>query len=288
LQPKVAVIIPCYNYGRFVEEAVQSVLNQDMKIELVVIDDGSTDLDTLEVLKKLRKKGVFIYRQPNGGISKARNTGVRLTSAENLVCLDADDIIQPAYCSSCYQVMLSRHEVGFVYSTTRVFGDENRLWSNISFSALHLLIDNYLPCAAMFRRRVWEENGGFAETMEHGYEDWDFWLSAVEKGWFGFHLPQALFWYRKHGQSMLSSSNVQRKRLKKILRCRHKSLYSFSYISKALKSESLFTPRVIKAALKEIFFRPAQLHLMDKGVNLPRPLFLKERRVDKSAEGPET
>jgi len=63
LQPKVAVIIPCYNYGRFVEEAVQSVLNQDMKIELVVIDDGSTDLDTLEVLKKLRKKGCF-YLSP--------------------------------------------------------------------------------------------------------------------------------------------------------------------------------------------------------------------------------
>lgn len=272
MQPEVAVIIPCYNYGKFVEEAVQSALNQDIKIELVIVDDGSTDPYTLEVLEKLRKKGIFIYRQANGGLSKARNTGVSLTSAEYLVCLDADDIIQPAYCSSCYQVMLSRPKVGFVYSTTRVFGGENRLWSKNPFSILHLLIDNYIPCAAMFRRRLWEENGGFAEIMEYGYEDWDFWLSAVEKGWHGFHLPQAFFWYRKHGQSMLSSSNIQRKKLKKILRCRHRSLYSFRYISRLTKSEFLFIPQVLRAAFKEIFFRPVQLRLLNKSLSLTRHL----------------
>jgi glycosyltransferase involved in cell wall biosynthesis len=272
LQPKVAVIIPCYNYGKFVEEAVQSALNQDIKIELIVVDDGSTDPGTLDILKRLRKAGIFILRQPNGGLPKARNAGIKVTSGKYIVCLDADDLIKQSYCSSCLSVMKARPEVGFVYPTTRVFGNENKLWSNMKFSCLHLLVDNYIPCAAMFRRKVWEEVGGFAEGLKDGYEDWDFWLAAVEKGWRGYHIPEALYWYRKHGQSMLSSSNLQRKELKKILRQKHRSLYSPHRIFSMIRKEYFFLPRVARAWVKETLFRPVHLRMTNKSVGLHRYL----------------
>lgn len=183
MSPKVTIIIPCYNYGEFVEEAVRSALDQDTKTELIIVDDGSTDLETIKVLNNLRARGIFVFRQSNKGLSSARNVGIKLTSAPYIVCLDADDIIAPSYCSTCLRVMEAHHDIGFVYTATRIFGNYNRLWSNLPYSALHFLIDNYIPYSAMFRRQVWEEVGGFDENMRYGYEDWDFWLSAIEKGW---------------------------------------------------------------------------------------------------------
>ncbi|ADL07268.1 glycosyltransferase family A protein [Thermosediminibacter oceani] len=253
---KVAIVIPCYNYGEFVEEAVHSALSQDTKIELVIVDDGSTDPETLRVLDRLRARGIYVYRQSNRGLPGARNTGIRLTSAPYIVCLDADDIISPSYCSTCLEVLEKQPDVGFVYSTTRVFGNQNKQWSNLSYSALHLLVDNYIPYSAMFRRKIWEEVGGFDENMRLGYEDWDFWLSAVEKGWRGFHIPEGLFWYRKHGKSMLSSSNQHRKELKNYLRRKHHNLYSHKAILKLLKDEPFRIPRAFGALIKEEILRP--------------------------------
>lgn len=256
MSAKVAVVITCYNYGEYVEEAVSSVLGQNVEIELVVVDDGSTDSKTINVLEALKARGVFVFRQPNKGLPGARNSGIRLISVPYIVCLDADDIIAPSYCSTCLRILEANHDVGFVYSTTRVFGKKNKRWSNLSFSALHLLVDNYVPYAAMFRRQVWEEVGGFDENMRFGYEDWDFWLSAIERGWRGFHVPEELFWYRKHGKSMLSSSNQRRNELKNYLRRKHHSLYSPAGVFKLLKSEPLQAPRVVGAIFKEKAFRP--------------------------------
>ncbi|OIQ52767.1 chondroitin synthase [Moorella thermoacetica] len=253
---KVAIIIPCFNYGNFINEAVRSALDQDIETELIVVDDGSTDPATLKVLDELRTRGIYVFRQSNRGLPSARNTGIRLTSDPYIVCLDADDIISPSYCSTCLEVLETQPDVGFVYSTTRVFGNQNRHWSNLSYSALHLLLDNYIPYAAIFRRRVWEEVGGFDENMLFGYEDWDFWLSAIERGWRGFHVPEELFRYRKHGKSMLSSSNQRRKELKKYLRRKHHSLYSPAGILKLLKDESFQIPRVAGVIFKEKILRP--------------------------------
>lgn len=253
---EVAVIITCYNYGKYVEQAVQSAISQDITVEIIVVDDGSTEVSTLEVLERIRKAGILVYRQSNRGLPGARNSGIRLARAKYIVCLDADDIIGEQYCSTCLEALKSTADIGFAYTITRVFGQKNKLWSNLSFSKLHLLVDNYFPYSAMFRRELWEDIGGFDENMRFGYEDWDFWLSAIERGWRGFHIPKELFWYRKHGKSMLSSSNQRRKELKNYLRRKHHSLYSPTGILKLLKDEPFQIPRALGALLKEEILRP--------------------------------
>lgn len=252
METRVAVVIPCYNYGKYIEEAVQSVLNQDIKTEMLILDDGSTESGTLHVLDHLRERGVAVYRHPNTGLPGARNSGIEKTSSEFIICLDADDAIEPSYCSSCLNVLLSRPEVGFVYTSTRVFGEMNKVWSNVSFSGLHLLAENYIPSSAMFRRKIWRDAGGFSEEMRTGYEDWDFWLSAAEAGWSGFHVPELLFNYRKHGHNMLQSSNTLRKELKRILRLRHRRSYSLSNILNLAVNELPALPRVGLAVLKQL------------------------------------
>ncbi len=247
----VAIIIPCFNYGQYVREAVQSALDQDATAELIVVDDGSTDSNTLSVLDELQRAGVKIFRQPNKGLPLARNAGIELTSAEFIVCLDADDLLQPTYCSRCLEVMNSRQDVGFVYPTTRVFGDRDKLWSRRAYSGLHLLIDNYIPYAAMFRRKLWADAGGYSGDLKHGYEDWDFWMTAMEHGWRGFHIPEPLFWYRKHGRSMLSASNLERRATKGLLRRRHPRLYSVSQVVRMMVEERFPLPRLMVAVGKE-------------------------------------
>jgi glycosyltransferase involved in cell wall biosynthesis len=255
LSSEVAIIIPCYNHGQYLREAVQSALRQDIKAEVIVIDDGSTDAATIAVLDDLRASGVFVHPQVNKGLPEARNAGIKLTSADFIVCLDADDMLQPAYCSTCLEVMQVKPEIGFVYTTTRVFGTKDKLWSRQKFSGLHVLIDNYIPYSAMFRRQLWEDINGYSAEMKNKYEDWDFWLSAIEKGWKGFHVPRDLFWYRKHGDSMLTFSNLSRKSLKQILRSRHRQLYSFRNITRMMIAEYFPLPRLAWTILRENVLR---------------------------------
>lgn len=259
---RVSIVIPCFNYGRYVGEAVQSVLDQDMPVELVVVDDGSTDQETIEVLDRLkREKGIRVIRKRNEGLSRARNTGIAASAGEYIVCLDADDLILPGYCSSAMRVLDAHPEAGFVYPITQVFGTENFLWSNVAFSRLALLSDNYVPCASFFRRRLWEEVGGFSWEMKHGYEDWDFWLSAVEKGWVGIHLPHPLFWYRKHGRTMLTDSHAKRKELKKDLRRRHPALYSFTGIGRLILDEPMNLGRFLWPLFAENLLQPLMMRI---------------------------
>jgi glycosyltransferase involved in cell wall biosynthesis len=254
LHPEVAVIIPCYNSGQYLGEAVESARAQDIPVELLVVDDGSNDPATIAVLDRLKSEGTRVYRQENKGLAEARNAGIRATSARYAVCLDADDIFKPSYCRIGKEILQSRSDIGFVYATTQVFGTQNKLWSKAKYSGLHLLIDNYIPYSAMFRRQLWEQIGGFSKDMKGGYEDWDYWLSALEKGWKGFHVAQTLFLYRKHGTSMLSSSNLQRKGLKHIIRARHPELFSFHSVSSLMIQEKLMLPRFIGAVIKENIF----------------------------------
>jgi glycosyltransferase involved in cell wall biosynthesis len=255
LLPEVAVIIPCYNSGEYLREAVESVRAQDISVELVIVDDGSNDPGTLSALDELRAGRTRVIRQENQGVTAARNSGIKLTSSEYVVCLDADDLLLPAYCSTCLGALKGRPEVGFVYTTSQVFGLKNKLWSKESYSGLSLLIDNYIPNSAMFRRALWERTGGFSNEMKNGYEDWDFWLGAIEQGWKGYHVDQPLFRYRKHGTSRNKAANQQRGALKRLIRARHPALYSWRRIMFLMIEEKFPLPRVISRLVREEILR---------------------------------
>lgn len=207
-----SIIIPCFNYGRYLREAVHSALCQTVQsLEVIVVDDGSTDPDTHRALDNLASVSrVRVVRQKNGGLSSARNTGIAVANGEYICCLDADDTIEATYIEIAIAVMETDRSVGFAYSWVQLFGDENNVWKTRDFDIEEALIDNHTSVAAVFRRDDWMAVGGYRPDMRQGYEDWEFWLRLAALGRRGRAVRVPLFNHRRHGRTMTHHAHQSR------------------------------------------------------------------------------
>ena len=211
---KISVVIPCYNHGKFLGDAVDSVLQSDFKdYEIIIVNDGSTDPLTLRVFRDLDQRfsdnqTVTILQQENLGLSSARNAGIHRAAGEYILPLDADNKIRPHYLRKAVEVLDQNSDVGIVYAYANLFGEKKGVWTFPVFDARKLLIENFVEACSVFRKKIWEECNGYDPAMVIGYEDWDFWICAMEKGW-KFHLIQeVLFDYRVRKNSMASGCNI--------------------------------------------------------------------------------
>jgi glycosyltransferase involved in cell wall biosynthesis len=216
----VSVIIPCFNYGSFVRDAVNSALAQTVKsLEVIVVDDGSTHHETKRVLDDLaHTPGVRVVRQTNQGLPSARNTGLLLARGEYICCLDADDLIEPTYLEMAIAVLEADRSVGFAYSWVQLFGDEERVWKTQDFHVDNARVDNHTAVSAVFRRDDWLAAGGYRPNMRLGYEDWDFWLRLACLGRRGRVLRTPLFNHRRHGRTMTHGAHDRRQLIMAMLR----------------------------------------------------------------------
>jgi glycosyltransferase involved in cell wall biosynthesis/SAM-dependent methyltransferase len=209
-RPLVTVGIPCYNYGRFVREAIESVLASTFQdFEIIVVNDGSTDRQTLEVLAELEKApppGVRlrVVHQQNQGLAAARNKGAALAQGKYVLSLDADDRIGPTYLEKAVWVLENHPQYAFCYSLVQMFGVEDGIWKTEPFNLEKALRYNHVPTGAVFRREAWIEAGGFRDEL-YGQDDWNFWITLGAKGWDGCLIEEPLFFYRKHQTSMWSN-----------------------------------------------------------------------------------
>jgi glycosyltransferase involved in cell wall biosynthesis len=225
--PAVAVVVPCFNQGRFLPEALASVRVQSHPaVTCLVVDDGSTDSDTLGVLHELEHEGLTVLRQSNQGLAAARNAGVRASRAEFFVPLDADDRLHPRFIEALLPPLLADRSLGFAYCHVRYFGAESRTWKCRPYDPERLVFQNLGAATALVRREAFESVGGYGTDMTEGYEDWDFWLALLNAGWRGALVPRPLFFYRRHagGDSMLDRL---KRRPQNMLRCmiaHHRSL----------------------------------------------------------------
>ena len=198
----VSVVIPCYNYGRYLRECVESVLAQTYpELEIVIVDDESTDGSVAvaqELIAQYQHRPLrLIGRKHTGMAAASRNAGIAAAQGEYILPLDADDRIAPLMIERCLALLEADPQFGFVYTDRRDFGDEERLVPARDYDIETLKQANYIPCCSLFRRRVWEDVGGYRLNV-NGAEDWDFWLAAYVKGWRGRRLREPLFEYRRH------------------------------------------------------------------------------------------
>jgi glycosyltransferase involved in cell wall biosynthesis len=195
-KPLVTVVIPCYNHGKFIEAAIDSVKLQPYdNTEIIVIDDGSTDTHTLEVLSKIASK-VTVVRQANQGPSIARNVAIKQSKGEYILALDSDNKIRPNFISTAVEYLNSNPETGVVYGDFQYYGDKTDIKKQLEFDIKKQLNNNIFDMCAVFRRKVFDDVGGFDEFMSKpGLEDWDFWISVYEKGWKFKHIPEIFFDY---------------------------------------------------------------------------------------------
>jgi glycosyltransferase involved in cell wall biosynthesis len=211
--PAITVVIPCYNLGRFLGEAVESVLAQTMQdLEVIVVDDGSTDEATRRLLDDFNRPKTRLIRRANHGLAATRNHGIREGRGRYLCCLDADDRLRPEFFARAAAVFERMPEVGFVSGHFRLFGEIDelavlgRVGGDVAVDACALpamLVENRAVVPALFRRSAWTNVGGYCETFSaSGFEDWDLWIGMLECGWQA-HVLQELVWeYRIHGEQM--------------------------------------------------------------------------------------
>ncbi len=226
--PTVAVVVPCFNHGAFLRDALDSIRAQThSQIETVIVDDGSTDAETRRTLDELRSQGWSVIRQENQGLAAARNTGVRATNAPYFVPLDADDRISPDFVERLLPALQANPALGYAYSTVEFFGAAQGGWECPPYDPRKLLVENLSVATALVRRSAFDEAGGYQRDMVYGFEDWDFWLALLALGYHGARVEGPRFHYRKHaGGSMLSETQKRRGEMVHQMIAHHRTLFA--------------------------------------------------------------
>jgi glycosyltransferase involved in cell wall biosynthesis len=201
--PRISVLLPCFNHGAYLDEAIGSVLAQTFQdFEIVLVDDGSTDPQTVEKIQHCSAPRTRVFRIENGGLSGARNFAAAQAHGALFCALDADDRLAPTWFEKAVARLDADPDLAFVSHWLRAFGDESWEWTPQRCELTDLLVNNMVNGAALVRREVFEAVGGFEVSMRDGCEDWDFWLRVVEQGYRGTIIPEFLFEYRRRADSM--------------------------------------------------------------------------------------
>jgi glycosyltransferase involved in cell wall biosynthesis len=224
----VTVVIPCYNHGRFLAEAVGSALGQrGGSPEVIVVDDGSTEEETKAALEAL-PTGVELVRQANAGPAAARNAGIERARTPLLLMLDADDRLTPTAVETLHGPLEEHPRVGYCYGVMWLFGGWSGEIRFPDFDPYRLLFRSIAGASlGLIRRRAWEEAGRFDPSIG-GYEDWDFCLSALERGWRGHQVGEVTLEYRKHEHSGQERHRRRFRQTRRRLRAKHAGLYERS------------------------------------------------------------
>jgi glycosyltransferase involved in cell wall biosynthesis len=252
----VTVVITCFNYGQYLEEAVESALSQrGGEPRVIVVDDGSTDRRTLEVLAGL-EQSVEVIHQENAGVSAARNTGLSRANTSHLLVLDADDRLT-RNALEILKAQLGRDpKVGFAYGRARFFGDWEGTLPFPPYDPYRLLYRHTIGLSALMRKEVADDTGGFDERFRY-FEDWEFWLNALAHGWRGVQVDAVTLEYRRHGSSKLHADRRAYRRTLRELKRKHACLYS----DRALVRDSELGP-LERAAYRYFWgFRPVPARL---------------------------
>ena len=224
-KPLVSVIVPCFNYGDYIEEAIDSVLNQTFQdFEIIVVDDGSTDPHTIKILHNLNKPKTKVIHQKNQKLPNARNNGIKISKGKYICCLDADDLIKPTYLEKCL-IKLETENLDICYTWLQEFGDSDQVWPTDDFDLSTLVERNCVEVSAVFSRSIWQKTGGYDSTMIDGYEDWNFWIAIAKAGGVGKKIDEPLFLYRKHGRSMIDDAIEKHQLLYQKIQNNHQELY---------------------------------------------------------------
>jgi glycogen synthase len=205
-----SVVIPFYNLGAYIEETVQSILASSYRpLEIVLVDDGSTDQASIYVVDQLAAQHpeMRAIRIANAGLANARNVGAEAARGELLAFLDADDTIEPQYYAAAIDVLRRYDNVAFVYSWVRWFGQTNEIWPTWNAEFPYLLGHNMLAPIVVLRRRQYCQFALSKPSMAYNFEDYEVWLNLAQAGGVGVSLPYPYANYRVRPESMYRGAN---------------------------------------------------------------------------------
>lgn len=249
----IEAVITSYNQGSMILEAVQSVCNQTLLPErIIIVDDGSTDKYSLDVLNSIKNNPdllvpVTIHFQENAGVSAARNHGIRKTQSPMVLVLDGDDKLEAGYIENVSKLLCDNSAMVAASSWIRTFGVLDAIVCPMGGDIVSFLSRNCCPATHILRRKFYEQCGGYDESMRSGFEDWDFFLSMLEitpEAHIGM-IEKPLLNYRTAPASANIKSMDKRLELMRYMIEKHSSSYQNNITNVLLDMEAISSSRLL-------------------------------------------
>ena len=253
LNSNVTVIIPCYNDGEFILEALHSVLNQTLKAEKIIIIDDGSNKETKAVLRGIKVDGVTVITQENKGVSHARNKAIDLATSNYILNLDADDYLESTFIEKAVEILNKNEKVAVVGAYCRNFTGKNTdvdIVKPLGGEVKDFIVKNNGRANSLFRKQSWAAVGGYDEKMLNGYEDWEFWIAILKLGDSMHIIKEVLTHYRikrtSRDQTALSKYDFE---LRKYIFNKHKDVFKEHfefYTQELLRINSVLKNNVLK------------------------------------------
>jgi len=192
---RLAILAACHDDGTTIRETIES-LRGERETELVVVDDGSTDPETLAALAELEREGIRVLRQENAGPAAAWMAGLRATAAPYVMPFSSDDLLLPGAAGLLADALDANPEAAAAWGDFQSFGAARADVRTVpELCPWHVTFVNSLSGIAAFRRESLLEAGGW--QLRRGIEDWDLWMRLATRGLVGVHVQHAIFRYRR-------------------------------------------------------------------------------------------
>ena len=186
LNTDIEAVITSYNQGTMILEAVQSICNQTLLPQrIIIVDDGSTDKDSLAILEGIQNNPcmpipITIHFQENRGVSAARNAGINKAQSSMVLVLDGDDKLEAGYIEHVSKLLCDDPTMVIASSWMHTFGVLDAIVCPTGGNIVPFLSHNCCPATHILRKEIYEKCNGYDESMRSGFEDWDFFLSMLE------------------------------------------------------------------------------------------------------------
>lgn len=248
----VDAVITSYNQGSMILEAVQSLCNQTvLPKRIIIVDDGTTDAYSIEILNAIRNDSelsvpIEVVFQENKGVSAARNAGINRTQSSLILILDGDDKLEAEFIENVGRLLYDNPQMVIASSWMRTFGILDAIVCPTGGNIVPFLSHNCCPATHIFRKKVYEQCGGYDESMRAGFEDWDFFIGMLEtspEAWIGI-VEKPLINYRTAPASANIKSMNKRLELMRYIINKHNSSYHNNITNVLLDIEAVSVSRL--------------------------------------------
>lgn len=253
----VSIIIPYYNTGIYLAEALDSIKASVYTIEIIIVNDGSTDPLSIALLDELEDKGYMIINIPHMGVSAARNAGLAASSGDHILFLDSDNKLRNVFIEKGLPV-LKHTDADIVYGKAQFFGATTKpTFKQDAFHMPTLLACNYIDVCCLIKRKVWKTVGDFDENLP-AHADWDYWIRAGKAGFNFRYVDEVFYDYRVRDRSLTSTINDEGYyNTRKYIYNKHPELVieSFFYLSEQFHAYQVDKQKPLRSFFKFFYLK---------------------------------
>lgn len=254
MEKLISIIIPCFNHGKYLPETLESVKESDKQniCEILIINDGSTDENTLTVLNSISDQHIRVIHQENLGLAGARNRGIQESSCSYLLMLDSDNKITADFLDTFLELHKEGKEFDMLHGNALFFDEKQGLFKSGPLDIFKIFMSNYIDACSIIKKESLIELGKYDDQMPYmGWEDWDLWIRMALNNKKTLYFDKIFFHYRYLSNSMIRVIGHKEEETKQyLIKKYHNHLLDTEHLEKILTN--LVEKNINKIGIKRI------------------------------------